>query len=153
MDFCLRIWRVFRFVHLVYFLRGGVMRTIPEWLLGIEIVSVNPKAERAISFELMNRLVIWAAVGQALTKGLTLAVSFSSTLGQSNISRYLNMESYLNPLAQLLAYFWISEDSFTLKKAIALEHCSVCKESHMSQPFVYLNKFQLMTARVKLAKK
>ena len=63
MDFCLRLWRVFRFIHLVYFLRNGVMRTIPEWLLGIEIVTTNPNAERAISFELMNRLVIWAAVG------------------------------------------------------------------------------------------
>ena len=76
-------------------------------------------------------------------------VSCSSSLSGSNVTRYLNMESYLDPLAKLLAYFWISEDSFTLKNSVALEHCSVCKESSMTQPFVFLNKFQLMTASVK----
>ena len=120
------------FVHLVYFVKGGKMRTIPEWLLGIKIVSTNPNAERSLSFELMNRLVIWTAVGQAVTKGLTLLVSFSSSLRQSNASRYLNLESYLNPLAQLLAYMWIDESSFTMKDQVALEHCSACKESHMT---------------------
>ena len=91
--------------------------------------------ERNLDFSLINRLVIWSAVGEALTKLLHTAQDLKS--GSASLIDSLAIPDFLASAVKLTLFMGIGDANYQRKNN--LEQCSACGKSDMIQPHVYLD--------------
>ena len=57
----------------------GQSRNLSERVLGIKMRKKDQRMERALSFDLINRLIVWTAVGKSLSSMLDIFNLFDAS--------------------------------------------------------------------------
>ena len=109
--------KVATFINLLLFFITHSKRSLTERLLGIDLHRVDPNQRRHIDFTYINRLIVWNAVGQAL----------SSLLPFLDMSRFKSMFQMTNKLTQYITLDQgdINSDNW----------CGVCGATQLCMPY------------------
>lgn len=148
LDLLAKLVKIAQFVHLIRFYAFDASRNLAEQLTGVRLVKTNKQAERWLDFTLLNRIVVWSAIGKALTKLLSLLVELAQQAldnQSTNIASYLDVQGFLVTASKLFMFSGLSQDDVgggsanKLDAASALEKCAVCGTKDISMPCVSYN--------------
>ena len=62
------IFKVASFINMIFFFVSHARRSVAELVLGIDLEQTDPSQRRYVDFTYINRLIVWNALGQALSK-------------------------------------------------------------------------------------
>eukprot|EP00250_Pteridium_aquilinum_P006359 c16301_g1_i1 orf=514-1479(-) len=108
------VYKAASFVNLLIFLRSGCYRSLIERLLSARLVYQSPNMNRAVSFEYMNRQLVWHEFSELLLLILPL----------------LNITS----IKKALTFPFSSEQ--TSKKKMKEDACPICEQSPITITYV-----------------
>ncbi|CEG68793.1 hypothetical protein RMATCC62417_04985 [Rhizopus microsporus] len=119
-----KYWKLLSFMNFLVFLRNGKYRTLIDRLLCMRLVYAKKSVNREVSFEFLNRQMVW----HAFTEFLLFLVPL------------VNIEKL-----KLKAMHMLLPKSFILSKGydqLPLDQCAICHENDNGKDFAIHNPYE-----------